>query len=270
MVIYLYGEDSYRRNRKLKELVRAYEKKNPSVDVAVFDLEENSDDWQRAKDFLNQPSMFVDAKLAVIKEVQAAGDKEWIKTLKEQVGAEKIFVIVSDKKSPKKEFRFLSKAPVKSQEFNELEGAALAGFLKKEAALRNLGFTEEASRFFLSYIADSKERSVLAVRELEKLYLLGLRGEIQLTRLQTAIRFEKKEAVWRAASAILGRGSVGRKLGVLERVLLQREAPSYVFNSLGFQARDRQALRLADYDISLKSGGLEYEEALTDFILSSS
>ncbi len=267
MIIHLYGEDLYRRGRKIREFVGAYKEKHPSVDMAVYDLEEIPDDWQKVRDFLNQPSMFVDAKLAVIKEAQSVENKEWIKTLKGQAEAEKTFVIISDRKTPKKEFKFLLKSPVKSQEFGELEGAALSGFLKKEAALRNLKFAEEAWHFFLAYINDSKERSVLAVNELEKLYLQGNGETVSLTRLQEVVRFERKEAVWRAGSAILRERNAGRRLGILEKILIQREAPSYIFNSLGFQAKDRTALILADYDVSVKSGGLEYEEALTDFVL---
>ncbi|MFH0712403.1 MAG: hypothetical protein V2A55_00875 [Candidatus Jorgensenbacteria bacterium] len=270
MIIHLYGKDSYRRNRKLKELSEAYQKKHAPIDMTVFDLENDPDDWQRAGDFFNQPSMFVDSKLAVVRGAQAADNKEWTSILKAQVDAEKVFVIISDNNPPKKEFRFLSKETVMSQKFDELEGATLAGFLEKEAALRGLRFTEDAWHFFLSYIADSEERSALAVNELEKLLLLGFREEVTLARLRTVINFERREEVFRIASVILGNGGIGRKLGAFEKALLQREAPSYIFNSLGFQAQGKPALQLADYDISLKSGGLEYEEAVTDFILSSS
>ena len=270
MIIFLYGKDSYRRNRKLKELSDAYREKHAPIDMAVFDLEDNPDDWQKAGDFLNQPSMFVDSKLAVVKGAQAVSSKEWIDILKAQIEAEKVFVIISEENPPKKEFKFLTKENVTSQKFDELEDAALAGFLKKEANLRDLLFAEDAWRFFLSYIADSKERSALAVNELEKICLSGLSGEISLARLRTVVRFERKEEVFRIASAILREREVGRRLGALERTFLQREAPSYVFNSLGFQASGKSALELADYDVSIKSGGLEYEEALTDFILFSS
>lgn len=269
MVFFLYGKDSFRRNRYLGELIAPYKAKYADLDLRVFDLEDEPDSWPEARDFLNQPSMFVESKVLVVKEGTSVEEKDWRETLKKQIDQPKIFVFVSQTNRPTKKFDFLLKKPVKSREFPELEGTELADFLKKEAALRGLEFAEDAWRFFLAYIADSAERSTLAVNELEKLYLLGFGKKVSLSSLRTVIRFEKKEEVWRAASAILGEKNLGRRLGALEKTFLQREAPSYVFNSLGFQARGRSALRLADYDISLKSGGLEYEEALVDFILSS-
>ncbi|MBI4033955.1 MAG: hypothetical protein HY378_00185, partial [Candidatus Brennerbacteria bacterium] len=269
MIIFLYGEDSFRRGAFLEELIAPYKAKYADLDLKVFDLEDKPDSWLEARDFLNQPSMFVESKVLIVKDATAVEDKEWVKILKSQVEQPKNFVFISQKSKPTKKFGFLLEKPAKSREFRELEGAALENFLKKEIADRGLRFAEGASRFFLSYIAASLERSALAANELEKIRLLGTSEEITLRRLREVIRFEKREEVWMVASAILREGSAGRRLGLLERVFLGRQTPSYVFNSLGFQARGKSALRLADYDISVKSGGLEYEEALTDFVISS-
>ena len=267
MIIFLYGEDSFRRNKKVRELTDAYKEKHPSIDMAVYDLDESPEDWGKARDFLVQPSMFADAKLLVIKEVQSVGEKEWIKTLKRQAETEKTFVIISDGKSPKKDFGFLKKSPVKIQEFAELESVSLSAFFVKEAGLRGLEFSNDAKSFLLAYVGDSKERSALLVNELEKIYLGGFGRVISKQDLDGLVKFEKREAVWRAGSAMLRERNVFRRLGLLEKILFQREAPSYIFNSLGFQASGKTALKLAEYDVSVKSGGLEYEEALTDFAL---
>lgn len=268
MIIFLFGEDSYRRGQKVKELTDAYKKKHPSIDMAVFDLEEDSEDWQKARDFLGQPSMFADAKLVVIKEAQSVGEKEWIKTLKKQVEAEKVFVIISDGKRPRKDFGFLATSPVKFQEFGELEGPSLSVFFKQEAKLRLLDFSEEAKRFLLASVSGSGGRSAFLVNELEKIYLGGFGPEISKKDIEDIVRFETRETVFRASSVILGERSPLRRLAVLEGMLSGGEASSYVFNSLGFQVRGKTALKLADYDVSVKSGTLEYEEALTDFVLS--
>ncbi|MFH1193342.1 MAG: hypothetical protein V1656_03470, partial [Candidatus Jorgensenbacteria bacterium] len=61
--------------------------------------------------------------------------------------------------------------------------------------------------------------------------------------------------------------SVRQNLVLLEG-LLMREDGYRVFNSLAYAAEGIAAERLADYDISAKSGGLEYEEVLTDFVMS--
>lgn len=275
MVIFLYGSDSYRRNKKLKELIQAYQEKYTEFDIFSCDLESEPDGWLRVRDFLNQPSMFVDSKIAVIKESgavpTASGEKEWIKILKTYLKtsstSQQTFILISDRKSPKKAFNFLLKEPVRSQAFEELKGGLLEKFLEREAKDYNLSFNPQAWQFFCSYIASGDNRSWLAHNELEKLVLADFPKPISLDNLKSIVHWRTREEIFLVAGQILKAGNSGQKLKILERLLLQKGAPAYIFNSLAYQANGRAVLRLADYDISIKSGRLEYEEALTDFVL---
>ncbi|MCP6720095.1 MAG: hypothetical protein KJI72_02085 [Patescibacteria group bacterium] len=267
MIIFLYGPDSYHRNKKLKELIKAYQEKYTELDMLYCDLESEPDGWLRVKDFLNQPSMFIDSKIAVIKESGAVDSKEWIGILKDQLKTPKTFILLSNSKAPRAAFKFLLKAPVRSQAFEELKGKSLEVFLEKEAESCNLSFSPQAWQFFCSYIASGNNRSWLAHNELEKLSLVGFPKPVSLDNLRSVVHWRMREEVFLIARQILGAGNSGRKLGVLEKLLLQKGAPAYIFNSLAYQAGGRIAQRLADYDISIKSGGLEYEEALTDFVI---
>jgi DNA polymerase III delta subunit len=270
MIIYLYGPDSYRRGKKAEELVGVYRGKNPNLDLMFFDFEDEPENWQKAGEFLNQPSMFVSSKLALIKEGGQVAEKEWQKLLKGNLEDKKVFILISDKKKPLKALDFLLKNPVKSQSFALPEGEALFRFLKEEAERLKLAFVPHAWRYFCSSIAASEERSWLAVNELNKISLAKLPSPISLVNLRKVIRYEEKEAVFASARGILRSGNFGQRLGILEKTLIQKESPAYIFNSLGFAASGKVALKLAEYDISIKSGGLEYEEALTDFVLQAS
>ena len=68
MIIYLVGSDSYRRGMKLRELVGQYKGKHEQIDFLDVDLEEDPAKWESVRDFLNQPSMFVEKKFAVVRE----------------------------------------------------------------------------------------------------------------------------------------------------------------------------------------------------------
>ena len=270
MIIHLYGKDSYRRNKNTNTLLRAYKKKHEFIDVFSFDLEERGITWKNVKDFLNQPSMFVDSKVAVVREggaVAKEDEKEWAKFLKKHLTTPKTFVLISNESKPKKLYDFLLKLPVQSQEFSELEGQKLELFLKKEMADRELSFLPDAWNFFIRFIEASEEKSWRAVNELQKLRFVQSKNPTSLQELKKVIQWQEKEAPYLAARQILGSLGAYQKLGMLERLLLQKHAPAYIFNSLGFQARGEKAILLADYDVSVKSGGLEYEEALTDFVL---
>ena len=77
MITYLYGPDSYRRTKKAQELIQDYKKQHQNIDIFKVDLEDDPDDWQKVSEFLNQPSMFVDSKLAIVKEAGTIDEKKW-------------------------------------------------------------------------------------------------------------------------------------------------------------------------------------------------
>jgi len=266
MIIYLYGEDSYRRSQKLKELIGAYRGKHKNIDLLIVDFEDNPEDWIKVRDFLSQPSMFVDSKLTIIKESNIPDSKEWVKTLKTEIKTPKNFLIISDKNPPKKDFQFLLEEPVKHQKFNELKGVSLEMFLKKEALARHLNFSFPAWRFFHSYIDSQPEKSWFAINELEKIKLANFNQPIALKDLQTIVDWAQKEKLFLLAQKILYSKNLKQKMGFLEQAL-SNESPSYIFNSLAYQAYGEDAVKLADYDIAIKSGKLDYEEAILDFTL---
>ncbi|MDI6821055.1 MAG: hypothetical protein QMD65_02630 [Patescibacteria group bacterium] len=267
MIIYLYGPDSYRRNLKLREIVKFYRKKHREADIISIDLSDNDSDWIKIRDFLTQPSMFVDSKIALVKESGSIEEKDWIEGLKNQIKTEKTFVIISDCDEPKKEFNFLLKSPVQFQFFGELEDRLLDTFLKKEADSKNLVFSEDALRFFVNYIKSSSDRSWHIVNELEKISLANFKNPITLQILQLIIDWAATYEVFRIAREITACKTTKERLRFLERAFLQGVSPAYMFNSLGFQARAETLLRLADYDVAIKSGKIDYKEALFDFAI---
>lgn len=271
MLYYFYGPDSYRRNQKLNSSVAEYRKKHPVSDMAVFDFEESPEDWIKAKDFLSQPSMFVDSKVLVVKNSNdvppAGGGKEWIKVLKSNLETDRIFVLVSDAKKPLKAFEFLLEPPAKNDFFGELDDRLLEIFVKKEATARGITFEKNAEDFFLGYLSALDERSWVAINELEKISLLGPVQPVKLDDLKKIIVSASNDEVFKAARQIMWSRDWVQKIRVLERLLLQKKEAAYIFNSLAFLAKGREIIKMADYDVSIKSGNLDYEEALLDFIL---
>jgi DNA polymerase III delta subunit len=271
MIYHFYGPDSYRRNEKLNSALAEYRKKYPEADMAIFDLEEEPDNWVKAKDFLNQPSMFVDSKVLVVKGSGAAppagGGKEWIKVLKSNLESSRTFILISDVSKPLKAFGFLNEPPAKSQLFEELNGRILEVFVKKEAEKRKINFEKNALDFFLGYLSAAGERSWVAVNELNKIGLMNLPQPVSLAELKKIIKLGFKDEVFDIARSIMWSRTWTEKLKLLERLFIQKKEPAYIFNSLAVLAKGKELIKLADYDVSVKSGNLEYEEALLDFIL---
>ena len=247
--------------------ISEYKKKYPVSDMAVFDLAEEPDDWTEARDFLNQPSMFVDSKVAVLKNSGEVSERGWLKVLKSNLESPRTFIFISDGKKPLKAFEFLLESPVKSQFFGELDGRLLETFVKKEAAARGLILEKKAEDFFLGYLSALNERSWIAISELDKFALLGLAQPIKFEDIRKVIASASNDEVFDVAKQIMWSRNWTEKLKLLERLLLQKKEPAYIFNSLAFSARGRELIRLADYDAAIKGGNLDYEEALTDFVL---
>jgi DNA polymerase III delta subunit len=266
MIIYLYGPDSYQRGQKLKELIEAYRKKYNQVDMLGVDLEENPDLWLKAKDFLRQPSLFLENKVLVVKESNIPEEKEWIQALKAELQNPKTFILISDTGSPKKVFKFLVEEPTKHQFFGELKGATLTPFLEKEVRRRGLRFEPSAWRYFQTYIDSSEEKSWLAVAELDKLRLLVSEKPITINDLKQITPPSLKENSFPFQNLISS--NIAKRLAALENLFLDKEPPVYIFNALAFRASGQRAVDLAQYDVAIKSGRLGYEEALTVFAIS--
>ncbi|PIP30041.1 hypothetical protein COU12_01435 [Candidatus Jorgensenbacteria bacterium CG10_big_fil_rev_8_21_14_0_10_54_38] len=291
MLVFLYGPDGYRRTENLRALVAEYRAKYPMLDLLSVDLEDTPDDWMRARDFLNQPSMFAGKKMLVARGGGHIDEKRWIKALKKELAAENTLVLISDGEKPLKALAFLLKLekPSRSQEFKELEGRVLELFMRREAEARDLKFSPDALSFFLSYLSACPDRSARAVNELDR-FALALRAvgpelrsvgaydpedwpeagfpvPVSLVCAEELIWWTPSEEVFQVARRMLSsRKNIRQNLALLERLLATNDG-ARIFNSMAYQAGGEAAERFADYDISIKSGGLEYEEALTEFVI---
>jgi DNA polymerase III delta subunit len=270
MVIALFGSDSYRRIEKGKELVRAYRAKYPLADLLSVDLEEDPESWVSARDFLRQPSMFVDSKVLLVREPAAAEDKEWSEALKDAASAKGVVAILSSEKDATANFPFLDHKGVERQEFKELEGRILEVFVAREAKARGIAFDPIALRFFLNYLETFPSRGARAIAELDKMTLAKFRSPVTREDMEELTAWLPSEELYRGARTVCEGKSAFERLTALERLFLAREAAAKLFNTIGYLATGAPAAALGAYDIAAKSGKLEYEEALTDFAIAPS
>lgn len=271
MLIYLYGKDSYRRQKKLSSILDSYKKKHQNSDVETFNLEEDESEWQEAKDFLRQPSMFSDSKIVVVKEGTKVDKKSWTSVLKEYKDKKDAFILITDSsKKPKKKFKFLIEEDenIRSQKFKELKGKSLKAFVYKLFKEEGVRLDKKAESFFLSYLEAHDSKSWLAVNEIKKISLSGFDNPVSLTDVEKLISWIPKGKMFNETRKLFRSGaSPGLKLPVLEKLISRNESNPHVFNMLGVQAKGQSNSILADLDIKIKSGQLEYEEALLDFVL---
>ena len=291
MIIFLYGKDSYRKNSKLKEILFEYKQKHSKFTVESFDLSENGQ-FDELKDFIKSNSLFDDFKLGIIgggSSLIPEDQKEYIILLKEILKHKELVLIISEDKAPNKDFKFLLEKPVQSQNFSALIGLGLNKFILEEANIRNL-------------ILDKKSRDLLAgfykddswglITELDKLSLLnpvrsrpaegGAMGtlgrpasngvnEKKITEevLKNHIDAFLPVDIFSALNYLRNSREIGERLRILEELLIKGGDPAMLFNFLSALVKSpAEKQKMADYDSAIKSGKLDYEEALADFIFS--
>ena len=250
MIIYLYGPDSYRRGQKLREIIAEYEQKHSGLTLSYFDGEDEGL-VVKLRDFTSHQSLFGGNRLGVLRSPECAGS-EAADNARSLLGAKgTTLVIVSDEKigAP---WDFLEEAT--AQEFPALSPEQFHAFLAREAGRRGVRLDPVAAR---SLVEQYRDDTWGAMNELEKIALGG-----------DAERAVRAPEFFPSVLA-LSRGPLRTRLSSLAE-LLEREEPAAVFNVLASFAGGREKATFADYDAVIKSGKLEYEEALLDWVLATS
>lgn len=267
MIIFLYGPDAYRRNKKIREIVEAYRLKHTSFSSDIFDLEEK-EGLPRLKGFMENQSLFEDFKLAILKGLyDFKPRKDVLKFLTDWKESKNNIILVVAEDLPPEDFIFLTKKPCISQNFKLLSKQEFSGFLKNEATARSLILSGEAESFLSQRLKNDTWSAVNLLDQI-LLYKVGQKDKkISLEDIKCLFNELMPEKAFDLVLGFKNASSKKQKLFLLEKLFLQNEAPAYLFNLLGSLASALTA-RLADYDCSIKSGGLEYEEALLDLALS--
>jgi DNA polymerase III delta subunit len=272
MIVFLYGSDSYRRLKKVQEIVGEYQKKHSNLNPERFDLNE-PEELDRLKEFASALSIFDSVKLAVVSGIFGVKTAEAVEFLKSNLKSEDITLLISENESPSEEFGFLLKKPVLSQEFKNLEGERLKFFIKKEAQSRNIKLTARA----INYLAENfKENSWGLITELDKISLSGGQS-IDINELQKIGDFYESPKVFNFIGLFFKtyrpyksyRSYRTYMTKTLESLFLSHEEPAKIFNILASMSRSPQLLnQMADYDVAVKSGKLDYEGVLLELSLS--
>jgi DNA polymerase III delta subunit len=262
MVLFLYGPDSLLRLRRTKELLTAYLDKNSGADRMRIDLAEDPENWKKAVTFLHQPSMFAEKKFLWVDSATEPEGVAWRKLLKEFLPDEKVFILLTEDREPRKDFKFLLESPAKAESFPELTGEGLKNFVLREIKKLELKVTPEILKNILQKIGGPRA-SWRAVSLLNQLAALE---EINLETIKALTETESQAMPVSTAKFANSGPLTARRLEALEYGILSGD-PAYMFNSLTFCLRGKELLMLADLDADIKLGGLEYEEALLKIAL---
>lgn len=274
MIIFLHGPDDYRREEKKREILAEFRNRHPNFGLMTFSFGEGFApggdllEFERFQEFLANQSLFQVAKMAVLENsFEAFSDMrhETRDMFKSELGnilnSKNVTILISEREKPVKAMDFLLKEPVMTQEFRFLEGREWEVFILKEAERLDVKITLTSLRFLASVYQNN---TWSLVTELEK--VAGLGKEVVDVKDLENLGIEQAPIFW---SLILGFKSrnLEQKLWALEKILGSNEQPAKIFNILAYQL-PAKLQDLARYDLMVKSGKLEYEEALLELAIS--
>ncbi|MEK9154460.1 MAG: hypothetical protein AAB596_00065 [Patescibacteria group bacterium] len=273
MIIFLYGPDSYRRRKKGKEILEKYKKNH--LTWKYFDFGEGSalEEFERFKEFAISSSIFENAKLAVMENIFSGFDsdglKEFLKFLKPRLNDENLTIVISEEKVPLKDWEFLLKQPVLFQEFKNMSHNQFEFFIKKESEVRGLVLAPQAVEFLAEIFSGN---SWALINDLERLSLFDLK-KFDLQKIKETADYYQAlvfEDFFSYINVFLGQHQPLKHKIISLELLLEKEDSAKIFNFLVSRAKKNLPLikKFADYDASVKSGKLDYEEAILDFALS--
>lgn len=261
MIFVLAGSDSYRRRERSRAILEAYAGKHPRNTIEVFDVS-NNEAQERFFEFSRTPGLFDPFRLAILENLNAAEKVgELKKHLKRLENESKVIVLVSED-AISKDFAFLKQKPNVIENFPRLPRDEFIEFLKKEA--KNRGANLETGA--VVFLADVFHGDTLgAVNEIQKLsFLNNTRISADFLRREEGLRLPHD--FFSLLRGLVG-ASFTAKLKNLELLLSLNEDPAKIFNVLAYL--DLQNIgKFADYDVLIKSGKLDYEEALLELVVS--
>jgi hypothetical protein len=255
MLLHVYGPDAYRRSRAVKEIVEKYTEKYPDGSVLTVDCEDEGA-LQALQSALTNRGLFAKATLVIVLN-PAEATKELVRVMKSAGEVPVVTVLVVAAKKLPKDFAFLYVAGVgpKKQAFEELEGKEFLSFLKTESIASGYKVSDEELRAVAGlYAGDTWSAMTEIARVASGATATGAKDSFDFVA---------------AMSTLMNGTRLEQRLRALF-LLLENEDPAKVFNMAGGWARGSGKIKMADYDIAVKSGALEYGEALLDYALTAS
>lgn len=258
MILLLHGPDDYRREEKKRFITEEFLKKHPGTNREVFDFSEAS-----SRDeffiFAKASPLFDSAKLAIVSDI-ADAPVSAVKSLAAFSADTRTTVLISQRgKLAKGEYGFLL-AAAKTQEFPLLEGTAWRAYASALAAGAGVVLSPGALTFLAGlYQGDSWRFAT----EMQK--LAGRKDKAIEVADLARFGLEETPDIWQALMRFK-KSSASARLAILDSAFHNSEPAAKLFNILSSVWQENTP-RFAEYDLAIKTGKIDYEEALVDLAI---
>jgi len=237
MIYFLFGQDTYRSRKKLKEIVEEYKKRHQSglnFIKITFD-EKDLDDF---KQNIKTVSMFDEKKLIVVEEVFQQPEYfqeellNYLKKKKMDIDKNSILVFWAEEVKTGGLFKFLKKK-AKTQEFKLLQPHKLREWIKKYIKEQKGNIDNRAVEILIEYVGSDLWRMV---NEINKL----ISFKQQIIKAEDVEKLVKPEIDVNIFNIIdsLGQKNKKQALRLIHDYFKKGESESYLLNRFVYQFRN--------------------------------
>lgn len=242
MVIFLYGEDAFRSQKKLNELKGKFLEKNESGFQSIDFSENSSLEFSKIKEALGSKGLFSSKQLVIFKNFfSSKSSDQMLDLLKsaKNIFEDKDLVLVffeSGKiRRGNKLFEFLEKNS-KKQKFELLEGEKLSRWIKDEIEKINpeVSISKEALAKLISFVGSDL---LVLNNEIEKLAAFKNKGAIGEKDVDNLVKAKTNSNIFETIEAFSS-GNKKRALELYHQQLQSGQDPFYVLSMYAYQIRN--------------------------------
>ncbi len=255
MVIFLYGEDTFRSQKKLRQLKNKFKKEIDATSSSLVVIEGKEADLAYIRKVVLAPGLFVKKRFVIFKDfLKTSPAKELqddvISLLREYAGQNDNIIVFWEssgrgelRKVAEKLFRFLQKQEF-SQEFKFLSESDLKKWVVKDLAKQQSNIEGKALEILLEFIGNDMWR---LYNELEKLKAYKPQQTINMADVKLLVSGSIQENIYYLLDLIIRRDRSGALL-FLEKILHTESSAENLLNLLKWQANTLSLIKgsLAD------------------------
>ena len=248
MVIFLYGQDTYRLTQKLREIIEEYKKIHKSgfnlrfLDFSGLAGELNFQDF---KDAFQQRSIFKEKRLIVLTNIFSNKDlkQSFLKNIKNLADSKDVIVISEKNKILANDplFKILKKKII-CQEFKLLEGQSLENWVKKEIEKYRVKIEPEALQQIIDFIGNDLWRFSNEIKKLVN--YKGKNSNLIITKqdIELLVRPKIEPDIFQTINFLASKNKK-QALSLLKKHLEKGDNPLYLLSMISFQFRNLLMIR---------------------------
>jgi len=240
MIIFLYGQDSYRSRKKLNEIIEQYKKTHKSgLNLRYF---EDKLDFEDLKNELQTVSMFEEKKMLVLRNVLDSLKKEegFIDFLKKIKDSDNLLIFYEEKDADDRTSlaKFLKKE-AKSQQFDLLTGAKLKSQVKEELEQYQAKIDPLALEKLIEYVGSDFWQMA---NEIKKLVNYAKGRIIEVKDIELLIKPKIEPEIFKTIDAVSYKTGFSsnrkRALELIHNHMEKGDHPLYLLSMINFQFRN--------------------------------